>query len=96
MQKTVTIVGKQLIAFLKNLRLQKVKNWVYKFVKGDKNVAFCFNEYFSTIGSKLVITPIPCANTFHFQSISVIELTTTVAQIKTIGGDGLTVQVSGY
>ncbi|CAB3979722.1 Hypothetical predicted protein [Paramuricea clavata] len=62
-------------------------------VKGNENIASCFNDYFSTIGSKLAsnVTGIdsdplrfvpPVANTFYFQNISALELTKTIAQIK--------------
>jgi hypothetical protein len=62
-------------------------------VKGDENIASCFNDYFSTVGSKLAsnVTGIdsdplrfvpPVTNTFYFQNISVLELTKTIAQIK--------------
>ena len=62
-------------------------------VKGDENIASCFNDYFSTVGSKLAsnVTGIdsdplrfvpPVTNTFYFQNISVLELPKTIAQIK--------------
>ena len=71
-------------------------------VKGDENIASCFNDYFSTIGSKLIsnVTGIdsdplrfvpPVTNTFYFQNISALEFTKTIAQIKIKSHLGLTI-----
>ena len=82
-----------------NKKSEKIGN---KSVKGDENIAFCFNEYFSTIGPKLAsnvtgnnadplrfVTPVTNRPTFHFQNISALELTTIVAQTKTKKSAGI-------
>jgi hypothetical protein len=71
-------------------------------VKGDENIASCFNDYFSTIGSKLIsnVTGIdsdplrfvpPVTNTFYFQNVSALEFKKTIAQIKIKSHLGLTI-----
>ncbi len=78
-----------------------------RIIKGDQNIAACFNDYFATIGSKLAenITengadPLGFAslikNDFCFKNINVSELSDTLAQIKTkksLGIDGISIKL---
>ena len=69
-------------------------------VKGDENIASCFNDYFATIGSRLtsnstVVDADPLrfvpsvANTFSFHNIAAQEFMETLAQIKTNKSPGI-------
>ena len=69
-------------------------------VKGDENIAYSFNDYFSTIGPKFANNVInidsdpmrfvpSVLNTFCFRNISAYELMEAVAQIKTNTSPGI-------
>ena len=69
-------------------------------VKGDENIVFSFNDYFSTIGAKLAnnVTDIDSdpkrfvpsvSNTFCFRNISAHELMEALAQIKSNKSPGI-------
>ena len=69
-------------------------------ITGDKNIASCFNQYFSTIGSKLAdnikdsdIDPLsfvtPVEKSFHFRDITNNEVVEALKQIKSKKSPGI-------